>query len=137
MPVTEERADEAQHLPMPVSKIFNLPKEEEDRLNVLVDIMASLCPNLETLHTDVGDPLRVAFRLCMPGSMLRLRTIDMRCDDYAKSGVVMRMKYLARLFRAAPNIADTTLHICVLRVSDLVIFLSVCPNLEAFKYEAG
>ncbi|KAK4098981.1 hypothetical protein N658DRAFT_487966 [Parathielavia hyrcaniae] len=145
MPDEGERKDEAQVLLVSLEEDLDMPEESGNRFNIAVDIMTSLWPNLEIL--------------C---SMMRLRTMIIGCDEDLSTGADTRLTFLARVLRAAPNIIRMTLHRVllasrdspdlgltlnkvtfldlrdsILNVNDLVAFVTLCPNLETFKYEAG
>jgi hypothetical protein len=156
--LSQEEREEIAYSPSPVP-LEKQPGPEDDRdhsLNISVDILTSLCPNLEALYTDTAD-LDV-FRLCTPRSMMRLQTVVVSHYYNRMSDTMSRTESLARLFRAAPNVSDITLHAVrkcpdpghaldhvrsldlrasVLGHGELVKFFSMCPNLETFRYEAG
>ncbi|KAK4151393.1 hypothetical protein C8A00DRAFT_45398 [Chaetomidium leptoderma] len=121
--------------------------------NFPLDIITSLCPNLETLSTDV-DYFNV-FRFCPPQSLVRLRSVTLA---HADTEFGMDIGYSVHLFRAAPNIDNLTLYAAA-RCPDLNLtldkltnlnlqpgafssnslhhILAACPNLERFNYEMG
>ncbi|KAG7289930.1 hypothetical protein NEMBOFW57_006307 [Staphylotrichum longicolle] len=121
--------------------------------NIPVEILSSLCPNLETLESDIY--YFGTFRFCAPHSMLHLRSIALSHND-TRYG--MSLEHVAPLFRAAPNIThalfcmvsscdklDVTLPKLIsldfrkstFSGSSLVDILSACPNLKTFRYEMG
>lgn len=133
-------------------------REEEDDLykgngNIQLDIMTSLCPNLETLHASIS--YFDAFRFCKPQSMMSLHSIVL---SHADTEYGIHLENAEPLFRAAPNITNMIFH--MLASSDsldftldkvttldlqystidgqsLVNVFMACPNLETFRYRMG
>jgi hypothetical protein len=122
--------------------------------NIQVDIICSLCPNLEGLEAII-DYFDV-FRFSAPNFMPLLRRIAL---SHADTELGIDLENVAALFRAAPNITHAVFHM-VNRCSklddvtlpkltslefqsstfdepSLVKILSVCPNLETLRYEMG
>lgn len=123
--------------------------------NVPVDILVTLCPNLQRL--DVPVSYFEIFRFCRPRSLLRLRHVALSHED---SELGFYFDECARLFLAAPNITDMSFWAvngcrlgaelgCLSNVTSLdfqnssfgddalVSILSTCPNVETLRYEMG
>ncbi|KAK4039903.1 hypothetical protein C8A01DRAFT_16203 [Parachaetomium inaequale] len=132
-----------------------LPRENlfPESNNAALDIMVSLCPNLETLEA-ILEYLEV-FRFCPPNSMPRLQTVVLSHGD-TEGGIHLRN--LEPLFLAAPNITSLTLYMVDERggiqatleklthldfqcsafdAATLASVLAACPSLESLKYETG
>ncbi|KAL2131851.1 hypothetical protein VTI74DRAFT_4539 [Chaetomium olivicolor] len=129
-----------------------LPEEH----NLPVEVLTSLCPNLEILHAQVniGD----AFRFCPPHSLLRLRDVGLGHGPRHDDQFGTFLDWVAGLFRAAPNITHlvcqrvdgcdelgltlkhlTSLEFRASRLDSegLANVLSMCPNLKMLTYELG
>ncbi|KAK4167835.1 hypothetical protein QBC43DRAFT_202808 [Cladorrhinum sp. PSN259] len=121
--------------------------------NIQIDILSSLCPNLETLEAIIS--YFEVFRFCAPHSMPHLRSVVLSHSD---TELGIDLGNVALLFRAAPNIThalfymvnscgklDATLpkltsldfQSSTFDGPSLVEILSTCPNLETFRYEMG
>jgi hypothetical protein len=125
-----------------------------DDAYVAVDIMSSLCPNLETLHATLS--YFEGFRLCAPQSMPHLRTVAL---SHADTELGIDLATAITLFRAAPNITRMTFYMIsacsnladvvldkvthldfrnsALSSDALSLILAACPNVETFKYQCG
>lgn len=121
--------------------------------NIELDIMTSLCPNLETLHATVG--YFDVFRFCTLYSMKKLHSIAL---SHADTELGMHLGNFALLFEAAPNITNIIFHMLAsagdlgftldkvtnldlkwstIGSESLVNVLSAFPNLETFRYGMG
>jgi len=123
--------------------------------NVPVDMLVTLCPNLQRL--DVSVSIFEIFRFCRPRSLLRLRHVALSYED---SELGFYFDECARLFLAAPNITHMSFWAvngcqlgaepgCLSNVTSLdfqysmfghdalVSILSACPNVETLRYEMG
>jgi hypothetical protein len=121
--------------------------------NIELDIMASLCPSLTSLHAVVG--YFGSFRFCTPQSMMRLHTIVI---SHADTELGLHLENARPLFQAAPNIASITynmlssssgldfaldkvttldLQYSTIDGESLANLLKAFPNLETFRYGMG
>jgi len=121
--------------------------------NVSLKVLASLCPNLESLHAYFV--FHEPFEFCAPNSMPRLRTATITHD--IDDGI--DLSRLQPLFHAAPNITRLSFFKCdgvgelqtttldkLTHVNfeysafdgpSLASILSACPSLETFTYAAA
>jgi hypothetical protein len=124
--------------------------------NAALDILTSLCPNLETLEAVLE--YFEAFRFCRPNSLPRLHTVVLSHSD-TESGIHLRN--IQPLLSAAPNITSMTIHMSdgrpwgagtqvtlaklthldfqcsAIDAAALVSVLTACPSLQSLKYETG
>jgi hypothetical protein len=121
--------------------------------NIQLDIMASLYPNLTSLHAVVG--YFQSFRFCTPQSMMRLHTVVI---SHADTELGLHLENARPLFQAAPNIANITYHMMssssglgfaldkvttldlqnsTIDGESLANVLKAFPNLETFRYGMG
>lgn len=133
---------------------------EEDRATLQssdavasMDVMCSLCPNLERLHVNDG-PFSDDF-LRTPGSMMGLKHLEVTANDPEYG---FHVDELASLFRAAPKLTSlcfaeassngdpqltlnhvTRLYLdwCDLTAEAFVNVLRLCPNVERLRYVSG
>ncbi|KAK4032873.1 hypothetical protein C8A01DRAFT_20123 [Parachaetomium inaequale] len=121
--------------------------------NLPLDILTSLCPNLEAL--DVSVSYFHAFRFCTPNSLPHLKHVIIA---HADTTYGIDLSNIFPLLRAAPNLTRavfwsvdacgeldvtlpklTYLHLqnTSISVESLVNILRACPNLETFHYTMG
>ena len=121
--------------------------------NIELDVVASLCPNLTSLHAVVG--YFHSFRFCTPQSMMHLHTVVI---SHADTELGLHLENARPLFQAAPNIASITyymmasssglgfaldkvttldLQYSTIDGESLVNVLKAFPNLETLRYGMG
>ncbi|KAL2022207.1 hypothetical protein VTK56DRAFT_5817 [Thermocarpiscus australiensis] len=121
-----------------------------------LDILTSLCPNLETLHAYIGDYYVSMF--FPPQSLLRLQNVALRRPYSEDYNIHRDLRDFIPLFRAAPNITKILFHdmrgcdelgltldkLTHLNIRDcafdgvsLANILRACPNLETLEYDMG
>ncbi|KAK5651661.1 hypothetical protein OQA88_11836 [Cercophora sp. LCS_1] len=150
-------ADQAALVPDPSLPADGITSSDyEEVLEAATAIMASLCPNLETLDCRtycVSDRDGLMCGLCMPASMPNLQVLALTHYD---SMYGFDLGELSSLLRAAPNL--TTLHLeqaaagglpddlklekvtfvnmrGTIHDGDLIALLRLCPNAEELQYE--
>ncbi|KAK3368421.1 hypothetical protein B0H63DRAFT_565115 [Podospora didyma] len=175
------RPDLAQHILIPpevsecyaskeqdfVRRLRALPSDEndikisEENLNLTplsrpaLNIVASLCPNTETLVAELPCAAFRAFKFFAPDLLMALKTLDIRYQDtyYGTS-----MSYFQAVLHVVPNLTTlccqaldgvgkvtvTLPHVTYIRLprsglndDDLRTMLACCPSVKRFEYWCG
>ncbi|KXX78239.1 hypothetical protein MMYC01_206474 [Madurella mycetomatis] len=152
----EKRLPHVQALPEAEHANFLADIEEKvtsGEINTVVNILISLCPNLENLDTTIS--YFEVFSFCLPQSIAAVKNLAVNYEDL-ECGI--RFEGLMAFFLAAPNL--TAIHCFALEICDglpltldhvtlldlqdscistdsLANILRACPRLETLKYIAG
>jgi hypothetical protein len=145
-----------------VLDLLEAPEWEEDwEETTPLNVLTSLCPNLEELEAAVGNGNNVAFDLGSHESLKRLKRVELR---HAETDGGIEFGHFMNLTTQAPNLThivchspemcelswdledpellpfakliDLRLYHSIISAKDLPIIFAACPNIQSFTFES-